>query len=233
MSASARTVSRGTRRASATYGSAQSTRGARPGEQLAELVAERGPAVVGLRLEGHPQDADGPPAQRPVAPLQGAHDVGRHPLVHLHRRLAHREVVAGEGRELHRVLEEAGSGGEARAREVGGARVVAADRLEDVRVVHAGLVGDHEELVGDGELHVAPGVREELGQLGFPGARPDDLAAEPGEERRGPIADGRRRPRPRSGAGSGTPPGRGPRRSAPGRRRRRRGGRGRASAWAT
>ena len=30
--------------------------------------------------------------------------------------------------------------------------------------------GDHEELVGDGELHVPPGVGEELGQLGLRGS---------------------------------------------------------------
>ena len=126
-----------------------------------------------------------------MTPLQRRDDVGRHPLVYLHRRLAHREVVAREGGELHRVLEEAGPGGKARPREVGGPGIVAADRVEDVRVIHAGLVGDHEELVGDRELHVAPGVGEELGELGLLGARPDDLAPEPGEESSGAIADRR------------------------------------------
>ena len=108
---------------------------------------------------------DGPPAQAAVAPLQRRDDVGRHALVDLHGRLAQREVVRRERRQLHRVLEQARAGGEARAGQVRGARVVLADRAQDVRVVHARLVRDGEELVRDGELHVAPGVGEQLGEL--------------------------------------------------------------------
>ena len=141
--------------------------GAGPREQLAQLVAERGPGVVRLGLEGHPEDADRLALQRPVAALEGADDVRGQALVDLHRGLAHREVVARERGQLHRVLEQARTGGEARARQVRGARVVLADRAQDVGVVHAGLVGDHEELVRDRELHVAPRVREELGELGL------------------------------------------------------------------
>ena len=85
--------------------------------------------------------------------------------------------------ELHRVLEQARTGGEARTRQVGRARVVLADRAQDVRVVDAGAVGDREELVRDRELHVAPGVGEQLRQLGFLGRRPDRLAGELPEQR--------------------------------------------------
>ena len=113
------------------------------------------------------------PCEAAVAALQGAHDVGGQPLVDLHRRLAHREVVARERGQLHRVLEQARTGGEARPGQVGGPRVVLADRAQDVGVVHAGLVGDHEELVRDGELHVAPRVREQLRELGLLRGRPD------------------------------------------------------------
>ena len=163
-----------------------------PREQLAELVAERRPGVVGLGLERHPEDADRLALEAAVAPLERRHDVGRQALVDLHRGLAHREVVGRERGELHRVLEQARAGGEARAGQVGGARVVVADRVEDVRVVDAGLVGDHEELVRDGELHVAPRVREQLRELGLLGRRPDRLRRRAAEQRLGPLAGARR-----------------------------------------
>ncbi len=67
--------------------------GAGPGEELAELVAERRARVVRLGLERHAEDPDGLARQPAVAPLEGRHDVGRQALVHLHRRLAQREVV--------------------------------------------------------------------------------------------------------------------------------------------
>ncbi len=67
--------------------------------------------------------------------------------------------------------------------QVRGARVVLADGPQDVRVVDAGIVGDGEELVGDRELHVPPGVGEQLGQLGFLGRRPDRLAGQRPEQR--------------------------------------------------
>ena len=124
------------------------------------------------------------PREAAVAALERRHDVRGQALVDLHRGLAEREVVGGEGRQLHRVLEQARAGGEARARQVGGARVVLADRAQDVRVVDAGLVGDHEELVRDRELHVAPGVGEQLGELGFLGRRADGLRGERPEQRR-------------------------------------------------
>ena len=97
----------------------------------------------------------------------------------------------GERRELHRVLEQARAGGEAGARQVGGPRVVLAHGAQHVRVVDARLVGDREELVGDGELHVAPGVREQLGELGLLARGPQRLGGQPPEQRLGPVAGGR------------------------------------------
>ena len=161
--------------------------GAGPRQELAQLVAERRARVVRFGLEGHPQDADGLAVEAAVATLEGRHDVGRQALVDLHRGLAEREVIGGEGRQLHRVLEQARAGGEAGAGQVGGARVVLADRAQDVRVVDPGLVGDHEELVGHRELHVAPGVGEQLRQLGFLGRRPDRLAGERPEQLGRPL----------------------------------------------
>ena len=90
--------------------------GACPRQQLAQLVAERRARVVGLGLEGHPEDAHGLAVQAAVAALERGHDEGGQALVDLHRGLAEREVVGGEGRQLHRVLEQARTGGEARAR---------------------------------------------------------------------------------------------------------------------
>ena len=116
-------------------------------------------------------------------------------LVDLHRGLAEREVVGGERRQLHRVLEQARTGGEAGAGQVGGARVVLADRAQDVRVVDAGLVGDHEELVRDGELHVAPRVREQLRELGFLRRRADVLLASVPKSAVGALGRARRRRR--------------------------------------
>ena len=46
---------------------------------------------------------------------------------------------------------------------------------------------DLEELVGDGELHVAPGVGHQLGHLCFLGRRPDDLDVELLEEGGRPL----------------------------------------------
>ena len=167
-----------------------------PRQELAQLVAERRARVVRFGLEGHPEDPDGLARQAAVASLEGRDDVGGQALVDLHRGLAEREVVGREGGQLHRVLEQARPGGEARPRQVGGARVVLADRAQDVRVVDARIVGDGEELVRDRELHVPPGVGEQLGQLGFLGRRPDRLAGQRPEQRGRPLGGaGRRRRR--------------------------------------
>ena len=86
-------------------------------------------------------------------------------------------------------LKRHGPGGEAGTRQVGGPRVVLPDGVQDRRVVHAGLVRHHEELVGDRELHVAPRVREELRQLGFLRGRSHDLVREPPEQGLGAVPD--------------------------------------------
>ena len=149
---------------------------ARPRQELAQLVAERGARVVRLGLEGHPEDPDrlAAAARRSGARARETMYAGRPSLTCIAAWPIGKWSL-GEGRQLHRVLEQARAGGEARAGQVRGARVVLADRAQDVRVVHARLVGDHEELVRDGELHVAPGVGEQLGQLGLLGRGPDRL----------------------------------------------------------
>ena len=78
------------------------------------------------------------------------------------------------------------------ARQVRRARVVLAHGAQHVRVVDAGLVGDREELVRDGELHVAPRVGEQLGELRLLARRAQGLRGEPPEQRLGAVA-GRRR----------------------------------------
>ena len=127
-------------------------------------------------------------AEPAVAALEGRDDVGRQALVDLHRGLAEREVVRGEGRQLHRVLEQARPGGEAGARQVGRARIVLADRAAGRSCSRRRRsCGDHEELVRDGELHVAPRVREELRELGFLGRRPDRLGGQRPEQLGRPL----------------------------------------------
>ena len=111
--------------------------GAGPRQELAQLVAQRRARVVRLGLERHPEDADGLAGEAAVAAFERRDDVRRQALVDLHRGLAEREVIGGEGGQLHRVLEQARTGGEAGAGQVGGARVVLADRPQDVRVVDA------------------------------------------------------------------------------------------------
>jgi hypothetical protein len=101
------------------------------------------------------------------------------------------EVVGGERRELHRVLQQARSGREAGARQVRRARVVLADRVEDRVVGAAGSIRDEEELVRRRESDVAPRVREELRELCLHRADTDGRRHQPGEERLGPIAGGR------------------------------------------
>ena len=58
---------------------------------------------------------------------------------------------------------------------------------EDVRE-SSPLVGDHVELVRDGELDVAPGVGEELRQLGLFGGGADRLGRQVTEQRGGALA---------------------------------------------
>ena len=96
-------------------------------------------------------------------------------------------MVARERRQLHRVLEQARAGGEARTREIGGPRVVLPDGAQDVRVVDPGLVRDHEELVGDRELHVAPRIGEQLRELGLLRGCPHRRRRERPEQRLGPV----------------------------------------------
>src|SRR6266540_1731571 len=56
---------------------------------------------------------------------------------------------------------------EARPRHVGRSRVVVPDRVADAFEVQPEVVGHHPELVGRGELDVAPRVGEQLGELGL------------------------------------------------------------------
>ena len=57
------------------------------------------------------------------------------------------------------------------------------ERGADAFEVEAEVVGDHVELVRGRELDVAPGVREELGELGLFDVEVDDRVGEAAEER--------------------------------------------------
>ena len=163
-------------------------------EDPLELVAQARPDVVGAGLERHPEDADAHAGQV-VAALQAGDQVEGQALVDHHARLAEGEVVVVERCELHRVLEQAWPRSEARPRHVGSAGVLVHQRRPDPLEVDAEVVGDHVELVGRGELDVAPGVDEQLRQLRFLHGEVDDAAGEVPEQLIGPLGRLARAPR--------------------------------------
>ena len=85
------------------------------GEHVLELVAERGAGVVALGLERHAEQPDGHLGEV-VAALEVVDHVQHQALVDQDRGVAETELIAREGRELHRVLDQAGAGGKARPR---------------------------------------------------------------------------------------------------------------------
>mmetsp|Transcript_76836 Transcript_76836/g.206152 ORF Transcript_76836/g.206152 Transcript_76836/m.206152 type:complete len:360 (-) Transcript_76836:9-1088(-) len=97
--------------------------------------------------------------------------------------MAQGERVPAAGRQLHRVLEQARPRGEARAGEAGGARVAVRDGRADAPEVEALRGGDLVELVRCGEVHVPPGVEEQLGGLGLLQLELHAVHPERGEER--------------------------------------------------
>ena len=133
--------------------------------------------------------------------------------------MAQREIVVVERRELHRVLEQAGPGGEARGGHVRGPRVVLGEPAPDPVEVQALLVGHHVELVGGGELDVAPDVGEQLGQLRLFRRHHHDLAGAAWRTARTPASSPQACGRRRSAAARTARSSPCPRRSAPGRRR--------------
>ena len=114
--------------------------------------------------------------------LELAHHIEGEPLVDHHARVTEGETVHIEGRDLHRVLEEARPGREPRAGHIGCSRVSVGDRTTDALEVEAAVVGDHEELIGGRELDVPPGVGEELCQLRLLRRELDDVVGEAAEE---------------------------------------------------
>ena len=60
-------------------------------------------------------------------------------------------------------------------------------RAPDLLEVESKVVGDHEQLVGGGELDVTPGVGEELRQLCFLREQLHDLRRQPAEQRRSAL----------------------------------------------
>ena len=94
--------------------------------------------------------------------------------------------------QLHGVLEQTGTGGEARPGEGSHARIVLAEGRVNAVEVGLEVLGHHEELVGDGEVEVAPGIAEELGQLGLDRLQEDHLGTDKAKQGRGPFPGPRR-----------------------------------------
>ena len=72
-----------------------------------------------------------------------------------------------KGEKLHRVFHQTWTGGEARPRDTVHAGVSAFHLRQQLRVIQAGALDHHVELVSSGELHVAKCVADELGELCF------------------------------------------------------------------
>src|SRR5664279_5520003 len=92
------------------------------------------------------------------------------------------ELVVAERRKLHRVLEETRPSSEARTGEIRGPRVVECQTSPDAFEVEPPVIGHHVELVGGGELDVAPAIGEQLGQLGLFWLQRNKRAGKPPEE---------------------------------------------------
>src|SRR5207245_8892389 len=106
---------------------------------------------------------------------EGVGEVAGKAFVDLHRGLAHLKGVGRKSGELHRVLQQAWAGRETGSRQVGRAWIVLADRAQDAVVVESGTADDLEELIGDSELHVPPGVGQEVRRLTLASGGTDDL----------------------------------------------------------
>ena len=86
-------------------------------QRLLELVAQRSARIVALGLERHAEQPDRHLGEIVIA-AQLADDVQRQPLVDHDGGIAERELVSGEGQELHGVLDQARARGKARRRDV-------------------------------------------------------------------------------------------------------------------
>ena len=114
-------------------------------------------------------------------------DIGGQSFVDQHRRVAQWEMIRRKGSELHRVLQQARPGGKAWPRQVGGPRVVIADRMKNPPIINTGAVRDFEELVRNRELHVPPGVGEQLAEFGLLRRRSEDFNAQSLEDGAGAV----------------------------------------------
>ena len=151
------------------------------GEEVAQLVAQRIARVVALGLEGHPENAHDPVREIEIA-LREVDQARGQSFVDQHRGMPERERIAAEGRQLHRVFEQTRPGREPGAGHSLHARIVVPAAVQDAIEVQAVLAGDRVELVDDGELDVAAGVRHQLAELGFHRRHFDELVGEPPEE---------------------------------------------------
>ena len=72
------------------------------------------------------------------------------------------ELVPREGQQLHRVFDQAGTGGESRRRNVLGARIIVLHRVQDPLIVQTSRFRDQVKLVSHREFDVAVGIVEQL-----------------------------------------------------------------------
>ena len=158
------------------------------GEDEARRLAH----VVGVRLEGEPEQDDGLAAQRPEVAVQLADHPALLELVDLDHRVQELEVVAriccqllqGEGVFWKTTSAEAN----ACPQEARADATVEADSLGDAHDVGARGLADVGDLVDEGDARHQGGVRRELDHLRRGHVTPDHGALDPGVQRRDGVA---------------------------------------------
>src|SRR5512138_415820 len=131
-----------------------------------DFVGQRVPDVVYIGFEGHSENSHLLGCQIVFVPQLVDDEVGKSFIDH-HGCVAENKIIAVEGGQLHRVLEQARPGGKACARQRRGPAVAVHHHLADVVVVHTETTADHVKLIRHGELDIAPSVGKEFDQFGL------------------------------------------------------------------
>jgi len=150
-------------------------------QDLLELVGQGITRVVTIALERHAQDPHHPFPQGMTGLEFVYYEIGQ-AFIDQHGGMPQEEIVVIEGGQLHGVLEKTRPRGQTRPHESLGTGVVVAHGMVDTVKVQVVLLGDHVELVGNGELDIAPYIGEKLGQFRFQGIQNQDLVGEMPEQ---------------------------------------------------
>src|ERR1700730_17217228 len=150
-------------------------------QELPHLEGERLAGIVVVAFERHPQEPNRLVRETVLAELLQQH--ARETLIDEHRILAERKLVIGEGSQLHRVFEQARSGGETSTGKAAHAWIVERDGAVDARVVQAVFRAKRVELISGSKGNVPPCIAEQLAQLSFLGRELDHRRRDQREQR--------------------------------------------------